>query len=667
MDIVIITTVIGLIALIAAGVLSFGVLKKEKGSEEMVRISDAIHVGAMAYLNRQYKTIGALAVILFVILYFAINSQTAIAFAAGAVLSALAGYIGMNISVRANVRTANAAKNGLKDALTIAFKGGAVTGLCVAGLSLAGVSLFYYIYRDPILVVGFGFGACLISLFARIGGGIYTKAADVGADLVGKIEAGIPEDDPRNPAVIADNVGDNVGDCAGMGADLFETYAVTAIGAMLLGDLLYPGLEVYILYPLVLGAVAIIASIIGIFFVRLGKRENIMAALYKGLLASGVLAAIGFYFVTSWLIPAEDVSGLFIATLLGLLIAIILFVITEYYTSTGFNPVVKLAESAQSGSAVTIINGLALGFEATALPVLIICGGIIGSFYFGGGLYGIAIAAMGMISLTGVIIALDSYGPITDNAGGIAEMTNLHEDVRKVTDALDAVGNTTKAVTKAFAIGSAGLAAVTLFVAYVQELENVGLNLIFELQDPLVVVGLLIGGLIPFLFSARCLKAVGNAAFDVVDEVRRQFREIEGIMEGTGKPDYARCVDLVTRAALREFVVPGAIAVISPILVGFILGPVALGGLLLGSIITGLLLALHMATAGAAWDNAKKYVEDGHLGGKGSDTHKATVVGDTVGDPYKDTAGPAINPLIKVMNTLALLMAGVIGSGLILM
>ncbi|RJS72773.1 MAG: sodium-translocating pyrophosphatase, partial [Candidatus Syntrophoarchaeum sp. WYZ-LMO15] len=653
-------------AVVIAGVLAFSVLRKERGSEEMIRISDAIREGAMAYLNRQYKTITGLAVILFIIIYFALNPATAFAFAAGSFLSALAGYIGMNVSVRANVRTANAAKEGLKAALSIAFRGGAVTGLCVAGLSLAGVSIFYYLYRDPLLVVGFGFGACLISLFARIGGGIYTKAADVGADLVGKVEAGIPEDDPRNPAVIADNVGDNVGDCAGMGADLFETYAVTAIGAMLLGNLLYPGSEVYIVYPLLLGAVAIIASVIGIGFVRLGGSERIMAALYKGLLVAGLLSALGFYIITYRLMPGEGASGLFLSTLIGLVIAISLFIITEYYTSTGFRPVIDLATSAQSGTAVLIINGLALGLECPTLPVLIICGGILGSFYLGG-LYGIAIAAMGMISLTGMIIALDSYGPITDNAGGIAEMADLPEDVRKVTDALDAVGNTTKAVTKAFAIGSAGLAAVTLFVAYVQELENVGMNLSFELQDPLVVVGLLIGGLIPFLFSARCLKSVGNAAFKVVEEVRRQFREIKGLMEGSARPDYARCVDLVTKAALREFIVPGSIAIISPILVGFVLGPLALGGLLLGSIITGLLLALNMATGGAAWDNAKKYVEEGNLGGKGSETHKATVVGDTVGDPYKDTAGPAINPLIKVMNTLAILIAGLIGSGLILL
>ncbi|RLG35958.1 sodium-translocating pyrophosphatase [Methanosarcinales archaeon] len=665
----IITTLTGLVGVIIAGVISFSILKKEKGSEKMVGIADAISEGAMAYLNRQYTTIGIIAVLLFLAIFFALNPETAIAFAAGSFLSALAGYIGMNISVRANVRTANAAMGGLKNALSIAFKGGAVTGLCVAGLSLAGVSILYYLYRDPVLVVGFGFGACLISLFARIGGGIYTKAADVGADLVGKVEAGIPEDDPRNPAVIADNVGDNVGDCAGMGADLFETYAVTVIGAMLLAHLLYPAAisEAYILYPLVLGAVAIIASIIGIFFVRLGRNENIMGALYKGLLISGVLSAIGFYFVSSWIIPGTDGFNLFIATLIGLVIAVSLFVITEYYTSTAFSPVIKLAESAQSGSAVTIINGLALGFQVPLIPVLIICGGILGSYHLGG-LYGIAIAAMGMISLTGMIIALDSYGPITDNAGGIAEMANLPEAVRKVTDALDAVGNTTKAVTKAFAIGSAGVAAITLFVAYVQELANVGAtNLSFGLQEPLVVVGLLIGGLIPFLFTAKCLKAVGASSFMVVEEVRRQFREIDGIMEGTTRPDYARCVDLVTKSALREFVVPGSIAIASPILVGFILGPVALGGLLIGSIVTGLLLALHMSTAGAAWDNAKKYVEDGNLGGKGSDTHKATVVGDTVGDPYKDTAGPAINPLIKVMNTLAILIAGLIGSGLILL
>ncbi|MHC1566182.1 MAG: sodium-translocating pyrophosphatase [Candidatus Syntropharchaeia archaeon] len=671
----------GIIGLFFAGLLAIDVLRKERGTERMIEISEAIREGAMAYLNRQYRTIGIFALILFVVLALVIkdNFATAITFITGAVCSALAGYIGMNVSVRGNVRVANAAKDGLKKALKIAFRGGAVTGFCVAGLALLGVSVYYYVYGDPILIVGFGFGACLISLFARIGGGIYTKAADVGADLVGKVEKGIPEDDPRNPAVIADQVGDNVGDCAGMGADLFETYAVTAIGAMLLGHLIFMD-ERYISYPLMLGAVAIFASMIGSFFVRLGKKESIIGALYKGLLVTGLVSAIGFYFVTEYMLG--DI-GIYYATLCGLSIAIFLFAITEYYTSTKYSPVRSISEASQSGPAVNIITGLALGLECTAIPAIVICTGILISYYFAG-IYGIAIAAMGMISLTGIVIALDSYGPITDNAGGIAEMADLDPEVRKVTDALDAVGNTTKAVTKAFAIGSAALAALTLFAAYVKEVVDAaeellgtglltegaliykgfeigeGISLPFMLSDPLVLVGLLIGGMIPFLFCARCMKAVGRAAFFVVEEVRRQFREIPGIMEGTGRPEYARCVDIVTRSALHEMRFPGLLAVIAPLAVGFILGPKALGGLLLGSIVSGFLLALQMATGGAAWDNGKKYIEDGNYGGKGSEAHKAAVVGDTVGDPCKDTAGPAINPLIKVMNTISLIFAGLI-------
>lgn len=655
MDPLIISFASSFLGLLFAVYLVLYVMKQEKGNAKMQEISHAVRSGAMAYLNRQYKTVAVFVAILAIILYYAFGFQTVVCFVAGAFLSALAGYIGMNISVRANVRTAEAAKHGLAHALKVAFRGGAVTGMAVASLGLLGVTFFYWLYHDVAIIVGFGFGACLISLFARIGGGIYTKAADVGADLVGKVEKGIPEDDPRNPAVIADNVGDNVGDCAGMGADLFETYAVTLIGAMLLGSISF-GSTSYIIYPLLLGAAGIVSSVIGSFFVYL-RGHSIMKALYQGLMASAAVSIILFYIVTSSVIGS---SGLFYSSVFGIAIALALFAITEYYTSKGFSPVRKLAESSQSGPAINIIQGLALGMESTALPVLVICAGMLGSFYFGG-LYGIAIAATAMLSMTGIIIALDSYGPITDNAGGIAEMSGLPERIRKVTDELDAVGNTTKAVTKAFAIGSAGLAALTLFAAYSQEIaDKAGVEIVFMLTDPHVIVGLLIGAIIPFVFASFCLRAVGNAAWKIVMEVRRQFKEIKGIMKGTAKPDYAKCVDIVTSAALKEMAVPALIAVIAPLAVGFILGPVALGGLLIGSIISGILLALQMANGGAAWDNAKKYIEDGHFGGKGSDTHKAAVVGDTVGDPYKDTAGPAINPLIKVMNTIALLFAGLI-------
>jgi K(+)-stimulated pyrophosphate-energized sodium pump len=643
------------LALLFALYLTLYVMKQGKGNPKMQEIADAIKKGAMAYLNRQYRTVAIFVAILAVVFYFAFGVPTTVCFVAGAFLSALAGYIGMNISIRANVRTAEAAKNGLAHALKVAFRGGAVTGLAVAGLGLLGVTFFYWLYHDLASIVGFGFGACLISLFARIGGGIYTKAADVGADLVGKVEKGIPEDDPRNPAVIADNVGDNVGDCAGMGADLFETYAVTIIGAMLLGFITF-GSTQYVIYPLMLGAAGIVASIIGTFFVHL-RGKSIMGALYQGLISSAVVSIIFFYFITASVVGS---SGLFYSTIFGIVIALALFAITEYYTSKSFKPVQKLSESSQSGPAINIIQGLAMGMESTALPVLVICIGILGAYAFAG-LYGIAIAATAMLSMTGIIIALDSYGPITDNAGGIAEMSGLPAKVRVVTDELDSVGNTTKAVTKSFAIGSAGLAALTLFAAYAQEVSaKSGTIVAFDLTNPFVLVGLLIGAIIPFVFASLCLKAVGNAAWKVVMEVRRQFKEIKGIMKGTAKPDYAKSVDIVTAAALKEMALPALIAVAAPLAVGFILGPVALGGMLMGSIVSGMLLALQMATGGAAWDNAKKYVEDGHFGGKGSDTHKAAVVGDTVGDPYKDTAGPAINPLIKVMNTIALLFAGMI-------
>lgn len=642
-------------SLLFALYLALFVLKQGKGNEKMQEIAEAIQKGAMAYLNRQYRTVSIFVVVLAVVLYLAIGQSTAVSFMAGSILSALAGYIGMNISVRANVRTAESAKQGLSYALKVAFKGGAVTGMSVVGLGLFGVTFFYWLYGDVSSIIGFGFGASLISLFARVGGGIYTKAADVGADLVGKIEKGIPEDDPRNPAVIADNVGDNVGDCAGMGADLFETYAVTLIGAMLLGSLLFSSVS-YVLYPLMLAAAGIGASIVGTFFVRLSNK-SIMGALYKGLIATVVVATALFYYITQETIGKIE---LFYSSLVGLLITLALFAITEYYTSKGFSPVQKLAKASESGPAINIIQGLALGMMSTLWPVIVISAGILASYWLAG-LYGIAIAVTAMLSLTGIVIALDSYGPITDNAGGIAEMSDLPENVREVTDSLDSVGNTTKAVTKAYAIGSAALAALTLFAAYGEEVAKaMNQTLAFDITNPLVLVGLFIGGVIPFVFSSYCLRAVGNAAWNIVAEVRRQFKEIKGIMKGKAKPDYARCVDIVTKAALKEMAVPAIIAVVAPIAVGFALGPLALGGLLMGSIITGILLALQMATGGAAWDNAKKYIEAGNLGGKGSDTHKAAVVGDTVGDPYKDTAGPAINPLIKVMNTIALLFAALI-------
>ncbi|PWB38848.1 MAG: sodium-translocating pyrophosphatase [Parcubacteria group bacterium] len=668
----VLSILIALIAIIFGAVLIKKILQAPRGDDKMIQIANAIQEGAKAYMTRQYTTIGYLAVVLFLIIGFAIDWITAICFVVGALLSATAGIIGMNVSVRTNVRTAEAAKKGIQPAFKLAVLGGSVTGMLVVGLALLGVSAMYLIPGITVKnLIGLGFGGSLISVFARLGGGIFTKAADVGADLVGKVEVGIPEDDPRNPAVIADNVGDNVGDCGGMAADLFETYAVTLVAAMLLGSLTFVDNNNAILYPMALGAVAIIASLLGLWFIRLNKnksleeikeKDSIMKALYKGLIAAGVFAVIGFYFITKAMmsdIISLNYLNIFYASLVGLVVTALIVWITEYFTSTKYNPVKSIAKASETGHGTNVIQGIAIGMKATAWPVLVIVAGIIAAYSLAG-LYGIAIAAMSMLSLAGVIVTIDAYGPITDNAGGIAEMAGLPEEVRNVTDPLDAIGNTTKAVTKGYAIASAGLASLVLFAAYTEELLEVGRRFLFTLENPYVIAGLFIGGLLPYIFSALSMEAVGKTAGYIVKEVRRQFREKPGIMDGTEKPEYNKAVDIVTKGALKQMIVPALMPVLAPLLVVLIFGKdngwLVLGGLLMGSIVTGIFIAISMTSGGGAWDNAKKYIEAGHYGGKGSDAHKAAVTGDTVGDPYKDTAGPAINPMIKILNVVALLL-----------